>query len=341
MIKKTPYITVLLLLIIILSCLTFADEGKKDGHGQNMIGTASPAKPEEPADEVKKIVAARVNGADISLRSVTELMNVMGVQKGQGHGREKPIDKEIVRKEALDRLIFEELAFQKAINEGLKVDPAEIEKNIADIRERLRGEEAFRKTLLARRMTEEKVRTDIARNILLQKIFKAEIFDKTPAVSDNEIEKAYEQEKDKFVVAEKIVVIDAVLFLNPEDRGSIEKAEHIRKRILEDKEQNPLNLIPDGTFIVKESEVKEEKQPEIHAEALRLKVGELSGIIETSDSMHIIKLKEYVPEKRFALSEMKGFLESSLKAAARKKRLHEWEMELRKEATIEMMDGNK
>ena len=341
MIRKTLYITILLASSIILSCLTSAVEGTEDGHGQKLEGPAAPAKPAEPADEAKKIIAARVNGADINLLSVTELMNRMAVQKGRGHGGGKPVSKERVKKDALDRLIFEELAFQKAKHEGLKVDPAEIEKSVADIRERLGGEEAFRKTLQARSLTEEKVRTDIARNILLQKIFKAEIFDKTPAISDNEIEKAYEQQKEKFVVAEKIVVIDTILFLNPEDRGSVERAEQIRKRILEDKGQNPQNLTPDGTFIVSEIEVKKEKQPKIHDEALRLKAGELSGIIETSDSMHIIKLKEYVPEKRFALSEMKGFIESNLKAAARGKRLHEWEAELRKEATIEIIDGEK
>ena len=339
MVTKLFCATLLLTGTLILSCLILAAEGQETMHGPEMNGQSRPAETSGTSDEIKKTVAARVNGVNIDLRSVTELMNRMDVQKGHGHAGNKPDNEKEIMNKALDRLIFEELAFQRANNEGIKVEPAEISKNIADIKQKLGGDEAFRRALQARNLTEEGFRTAMARNILLQKIFKVEIFDKTPAIPENEIEREYEREKDKFVVAEKILVLDTVIFLNAEDKGSAEKAEQILKKILEDKDHNPLNLAPDGTFIVSEIEINKEKQPEIYAAARKLKAGQISGIIETSDSMHIVKLKEYVPEKQFALSEIKGFLESKLRKAAITKKSHEWEMELRKAANIEIIDG--
>ena len=325
MTKTIIYISVLLMTILILSSVAFAAESSDSG---------------KSTAEGKNVIAARVNGKDISLNSVEALADRMFRQRVRGHG-DPQIDPSRIRKEAIDRLIFEELALQAAKHEGMKVDPADLEKRIADLISSSGGDDAFQKTLRERKLTEGEVRNDLSRSILLQNIFKKEIIDKTPPISDAEIEKAYEQQKDQFIVAEKIIVTDTVLFLSREDSGSADKAERVRMKILSDKDHDPMNLVPDGTFIVRELEVKKDKQPEIYAAAAGLKIGELSSVFATSDSMHIIKIREHIPEKRFTLSQMKGYLESTLTAAARKKRMHEWEADLRNNAKIEITDAGR
>ncbi len=52
-----------------------------------------------------------------------------------------------IRKEALDRLIFEELAVQEAIRQGINPAPEAIEKVVAQVRENAGSEEAYREYL--------------------------------------------------------------------------------------------------------------------------------------------------------------------------------------------------
>jgi hypothetical protein len=161
------------------------------------------------------------------------------------------------------------------------------------------------------------------------------------ALSEDDVVKAYEREKEKFVRPEKMVVADIVLFLNPGESASVARAEEIRRTVLEDRGGNPASLVPDGTFIVRELEVKREKEKELYEEAKKLKTGELSRVIETGDSLHIIKLKEYSPRKEFTLKEVRGMLERKLKASARQERMRQWDAELRRGAKIEIMDASE
>ncbi len=71
--------------------------------------------------------------------------------------------------------------------------------------------------------------------------------------------------------------------------------------------------------------------------AKKLKVGEISGAIKASDSLHIIKLKEYVPEKQFTFDEVKGTIAAKLKSDAQMKITNEWVAALKKDAKIEIL----
>ncbi len=112
----------------------------------------------------------------------------------------------------------------------------------------------------------------------------------------------------------------------------------IAKGNSKEKDQNPWNLALDGTFIVRDYEINKDREPELYEEAKKIQRGDLSGVIRTPDSFHIIKLKEFSPEKRPTFEEAKGYLEGRLKVKAERKRLEEWKAELEKEATIEIIE---
>ncbi len=353
MLRKVFCIAVVIICIG-LSCIVFAGEREtRDGTALDP-GTPSPPggplqaqpagktledgkSPDHKAEE-KRVIVARVNGVPVTLKSVVDMMNHLSTQKR--HAAQTPEEKEALRKEALDRLILEELAYQKAKTEGLKAEPVEVDRRVANLKEKLGGEEEFRKKLETEQMTEEELRADIGRSIVLQSIFKREVYDKV-VVPREDIEKAYEKDKGMFLKPEKIVVIDVVFFLYPEDPESIEKAENILKKILDDKDKNPRNLVPDGTFIVYDAEIKKDRQRELYEKARELKVGELSGVVATPDSLHIIKIKEYSPEKQFTLEEVKGYVEGKLRSDARRKLLQEWDADLRKGADVEILDAGE
>jgi parvulin-like peptidyl-prolyl isomerase len=70
-------------------------------------------------------------------------------------------------------------------------------------------------------------------------------------------------------------------------------------------------------------------------------VGELSGVIVTPDSLHIIKLKEFVPEKNVSFDQAKGLIRGMLRSRAWQKRMEEWQSELKKGAQIEIFGTGK
>jgi hypothetical protein len=155
-------------------------------------------------------------------------------------------------------------------------------------------------------------------------------------VSEDDLRKEYEKEKEQFHTPEKVEVVDVVFFLETGEKESMGKAEEIRRRIADEEGNNPLRLAPDGTFIVREIEVRREKEGQLYEEARKLKVDELSRVITTPDSLHILRLKKITPEKQYTFDQAKGSLEGNLKREAVQKRMQEWEAELKRGATIEI-----
>jgi parvulin-like peptidyl-prolyl isomerase len=298
------------------------------------VSRAEPS-PTAEGDEEKTIVA-RVNGAGISRQS---LINMVISERGRLRSPSPtPEEKEALIKEALDRLIFEELAYQKAKAEGIKADPSEVDKRIADLKVQYGGADALKEKMEKEGVTEDELRAAIARNMVLQRIFKREIEDKVAAPSEDEIKKAYEKEKGNMFIAEKVVVNDIIFFLDLDKAESVQKAEKVLDKLRADKNTDPKSLPPDGTFIVREIELSRLKQPQLYEEAKKLKVGQYSGVIKTSDSIHIIQLKEYDPMREYTLEDMRGFLADRIRNQAVASRTREWEKELRKGAKIEILD---
>jgi len=308
----------------------------QDGDSAKRSSGAPAVRPDAGSRELsKKIVAARVNGVDITMDQVLALMDRLNTVRGQG-GPSSGNSAEETKKEALDRLVLNELAYQKAAAMGIRATPQDIDKGMMNIKANLGGDEGYMKFLEKERLDEKEIRVSVERKVVIDKIFAQEVRGKAPPVQEQVIKDEYEKEKSRFVQSEKISLVDVVIFLKPGDKGSAQITDALLKKIY-DNNNDPLRLVPDGTFIVRSYEPGKERDPELCEAARKLKEGELSGVVTTADSMHIIKLKDYVPEKQYTFEEVKGIIEGKFRAAAQKKRLKEWENELRKDAKIEIM----
>lgn len=285
--------------------------------------------------EVKGDVAAKVNGVVITHDAVVKMMRRIMSSGSRGPATAK--DMETVREEALNKLVTQELAYQKAKAEGAVADPKEIDASMADLKKRLGGEEGLKAYLEKESLTEEGFRTLVERSLILKVMYAREVTDRI-VISEDDLKKEFEAEKDKYAKPEKVTITDVVFFLSLEDDDSPKKVEGVLKKIGEDKDKNPWSLKPDGTFIVRDIEVAMDNEKELYESARKLNVGEISGVIKTYDSFHIVKLKEYSPRQEASFEGVRVFLENEVRAKATGKRLHEWEAELRKEAKIEVME---
>ena len=290
----------------------------------------------EPAvlAEGDKRAAARVNGVEISMDSVVAMMYRINAKKIRNGETADPM--EDVRKEALRRLIMQELVYQKAKAEGIKADEEAVAAELSNVKKKMGGEEKFREFLEKSRMTEEGLRASAERKIILETIAEKKVTSKI-AISEEDVQKEYEKNKEAYETHEKILITNVVFFLNTGDEENVKKAEAVLDAIKADKGANPWSLKPDGTFVIRDLEVKQDEEPELYAASKNLKPGELSGVLKTSDSLQIIKLLEYKPFVRVPFEQAKASIEKKLREEAMQKRMGEWEAELQKDATIEIL----
>lgn len=126
--------------------------------------------------EAKTLVIARVNGADISMYSLVREMNLVAPKYIGPGQRTTPEMDERIKKEALDRLIFDELAVQEARKQGITVRPEAIDGIISKVRENHGSESAFREYLEMRGLSEDELRSTIERGHLFEMITAREIY---------------------------------------------------------------------------------------------------------------------------------------------------------------------
>jgi hypothetical protein len=168
--------------------------------------------------ESKNVVVSRVNGADITMYDLVKEMNAI-VPKYAAAGQ--PTTPEItaqVKKEALDKLIFRELAVQEAIKEGMKVKPEAIEDVINRVKAQTGSEEAYKKYLEERNLNEDALKKTIARSHLFEMITAKQIFDKIK-VDDKVLRDTYEKNKAAFITKD-----------NPSRQMSFEEAKGFIER---------------------------------------------------------------------------------------------------------------
>jgi parvulin-like peptidyl-prolyl isomerase len=304
--------------------MRIADKTPAQAQGPEQTGHAD-------TEEAKHIIVAKVNGADITMSSLTGMMDRMAAIN---RNTSSSISAEETRKKALDQLIFQELALQEAVRQGVLVKGAEIENAITALVGH--DTEDFDKFLAERNMTAEELRSEIKRRILLQRIYVREVMEKI-SVTDEDVRKEYERRKNEYITPDKAAVVDVVFLLELDAQASKRKANEILAKINADKDKSPMNLVSDGTFIVRSLDIEKEKEPELYDAARKLKEGELSGVIKTSDSLHIIQLTKYTPEKQTPYEEVKDPLKNKLRAEAQIDRSRAWEKELKSRAKIELL----
>ncbi len=287
-------------------------------------------------DEARKIVAARVNGTDIMLDAVMQLAARMDIQMTHAHSSEGP-SVEAIQKEALDSLILQELAYQKAKARGMTAEQKAVDAALTEIKTKAGGEEAYRQSLKQSALTEEQLRAQTEKNLILESIYKQDVLD-TISVSEKKITEEYEKNKAFFTQPEKISVVDVVMTTSPSDKGIEARAQEVLKKIRENG-NDPNKLVNDGTFAVREYEPKKDNDSDkgLYEAARKLKPGEVSGVIKTDNGLHIIKLVEYNPEKLHAFAEVKGVIEKKLRTDAQNEKTREWFAGLKKDAKIEIL----
>lgn len=194
-IMKLPLLIGLMTLAIALSSISCKKDTGRTGAAKMPPGHEKMVEERlKSLEESKKVVIAKVNGADISMFNLINEMNAIAPQYIKPGQKKDPQIDERVRKEALDRLIYRELAVQEALRQRMKVRPESMEDALKKVKANLKSEDAYREKLRQSGLSEEELKRQIERDLLIEMITEKEIFGKV-TVDPGKVEKAYAREK--------------------------------------------------------------------------------------------------------------------------------------------------
>src|SRR3990172_6878757 len=111
------------------------EEAVKAAEAQKAEEAKKAEEEKKAAEEAKKVIVARVNGAEINMFLLARAMNRVAAKYVKEDETQTPEMTKKIQREALDRLIFEELAVQEAIKQGLNPAPEDIEKVVGQVKE--------------------------------------------------------------------------------------------------------------------------------------------------------------------------------------------------------------
>jgi parvulin-like peptidyl-prolyl isomerase len=299
------------------------------------VEVAAPMRPIEATAEDKKIIIAKVNGAEITNYACIDMMNrlsAIGQRSATAESREA------ARKRALDILVLQELALQDAQRQGLRVEDAFVDRTVEQFISKLGHEEGYKEYLAKNHITTVEFRAQVERSLIIQRILTEEVLKKV-MVTEVDLIKEYERTKADYVAPETVSVVDITVPCKQGEQAAMKRSQELLAAINADRDKDPSHLVSDATFSVRAVSLDRDAEPALYETARTLRTGELSGVITDGDAVHILKLIEYTPARQRPYEEVKSTIEGTLKTAASIKRRQEWEQELKKDAKIEILDS--
>ncbi len=225
---------------------------------------------------------AKVNGIGISEHSLYETL----LKGGNGIS-------------ALDRLIVDELLKQEADKNGIVISSADLDKELALLKENFGSEEEFNQALVQYGMTLEDLQPDLLQQARLRKLLQPKV-----KITDQDIQTYYDQNKASFETPEQVRASHILVTTKEEaeqiasklknggDFAAIAKAQSLDTG---SKEQGgDLGYFERGAMVA-----------EFEDAAFSLKAGEVSGPVQTTFGYHIIKVTDHKAAVKPTLEEAK------------------------------------
>lgn len=289
------------------------------------------------SEEAKKITVAIVNDATISMFELVRMMNRVAPKYVKEGEEITPEITAQVKKDALDRLILDELAIQQSYTKGVTIEKEAIDKVITNVRESLGSEEELAQYMKGRNLTEEQLRAEIERSRRREIIMAKEVYGKVK-VNEDDIKKEYQQYKKdgRLKKADDFIIKEVLLMKGESDEAEKKKAEALLAEIKKH-DGDMGKLVLDGTFITRRMQITKDRYPVIYDMMSKMKKDEMSGVVKDGGAYHIFMVVNNEPARELTLDESRGFIENRLRVPAQDARKAEWEKELRKDAKIEIM----
>jgi peptidyl-prolyl cis-trans isomerase C len=260
--------------------------------------------------------AVRINGVTISNQRFNafyaEYQRSKGVAAG-ARGDQLNMMKRL-RREAMDMLIEKELLVQAAKNSGIEVTDNAVDSELAKLKEPFNNDAEFQRRLDTESYTEESFREHL-RSMIAAKHYIDGIRLKAMQVSDEDLEKFYNENTRRLTLPEQVRVRHVLLSWKPLGTGDDRKALYDKMQELLDRARGGEDFAQLATAYSNDSTRVDggdvgmfrrgQMVPAFEQAAFALKPGEISDIVETPYGLHILKLEERQDARLLPLDEIR------------------------------------
>lgn len=288
-------------------------------------------------------VVAVVNGAELTAAELGQEKQKIAPMELGFHGSMPEEKLKEIETKALSILLDKELQYQDAVAKGLKIEKEVLAAEQEKLAARFKSKGEFTKALEAAGFTEKSLARFIERNILADRIKNQEVNEKAK-ITGQMVKEYYEKNKDKYFKPEEFRASHILVKVDPaasaEDKAKLKaRAEALLKKIKDGADFGEVAAEnSDDMSRIKGGDIgyfhAGRIVPEFEAVILTMKVGEISGIVETIYGYHIIKLTEKKVPHQMQFDEVKEKIKADLTEREQKRLFEQWMGGLKAKAKI-------
>lgn len=299
--------------------------------------------PPKPVPAALPPVIARVNGEDVKKEDFDRIITTMEARAGQPI---PPDRRDEILRGAIDQLVVYTLLSQESRKRGIKVEEAEIEVKMTQLRGQFPTPEAFQKALKDRGMTIETLRKDARVDLSVTKLMEAE----TGALagpSDVEAKEFYEKNPERFKQDESVRASHILVRVD-------EKADAAAKKKARAEIDGVLTRLKAGGDFAKLAQehsqdgsasqggdlnyfAKGQMVPAFDKVAFELTPGQLSDVVTTPFGYHVIKVIDHKPGRIVPFEESSPQIKQFLGEQKKQQHTEAYIEGLKKKSKIEVL----
>jgi len=330
-----------------LLAASMAASAQVASHAPTPASKSAPA-PAAPLQLSDKPVA-RVNGAVLTDRDLLREMYAIFPYARQHNGFPKAQEASI-RQGALEMIIFEELVYQEAGRRKVTIPAAQINRAEAEFQKQFNTPDEYQQYLQSEMAgSERQLRHQIERSLLIEKVLKAEVEDKS-AVSLAEVRAYYDRNGARFQLPESFAFQS--ISIVPPLKPTAEQAKDAQKRANEAlrQAQAATSYQDFGLLAEKLSEddyrvnmgdhkmvSRDKLPPQVVKALLAMPAGHVSGLVQIESAYTILRLNAHTPPRKQSFEEVKNDLRTELQKAKYEKLRSGLAKQLRAKAKIEVV----
>ncbi len=291
-------------------------------------------------------VVAVVNQEIITLSEVEKWTNPLKQEIVTKDRLEKQDRVETLCRQVLEKLIEEKLIDQEVKKSGIKISSKEIEAALEEVKRRNAvTQEDFEKALAVEGLTLETYKEQIGKSLQRKKLISWSVKVEARA-GEKELREFYQKNMDRYRTNETYrpshILFAIPKEATPEEMGEIRrKAQKVLERIKGGEDFGEMALLYSEDALSKNRGdlgyfKKGELVPAFEREALRLKVGEVSGIVRSEFGFHIIKLLNRKEMDPFPFEEVQEKVKADYYESEMEKAFKQYVSTLKEKAVIEI-----
>lgn len=288
-------------------------------------------------------VVAVVDGVKLTEAELNQEIGIIMPMNQAFHGKLSEEKMNKVRSEAMKNLVGSELKAQDASHKGIKIPALVVTEEMNKMSNKFKSKEGFVSAYTSSGFTEKSLSRMVERRLLADKIQLAEIDGKV-TITPEKVKRYYTDNVSRYSKPEEFRASQILVKVDPSSTSEQRlvlrsKADRLLKRInngekfeeLAINESDDLSKINGGDLGYFHSG---QAVQEFEDALMKMKVGEVSNVVETLYGYHIIRLTDRRPPRQVPFDEIQDKINNDLVASEKKQLMEEWMNGLYKKAKI-------